>query len=101
MIKRIHITNFKSLQDVSVELDPVTVLIGRSGSGKSNFVEAIRWLRDYLTLRNEHALQQGRGNWQTIMSATAPQPMTISFALAFDAPGLTEDFQFELRFQQP
>ena len=41
MIKRIRITNFKSLQDVSVELSPVTVLIGRSGSGKSVLLKLI------------------------------------------------------------
>src|SRR5258708_37206520 len=101
MIKRIRITNFKSLQDVSVELAPVTILIGRSGSGKSNFVEAIRWLRDYLTVRDDQAIQERRGSWGTVMSATASRPMTIAFALTFDAPGWTEDFQYELRFQQP
>ncbi len=48
MIHEIRIQNFKSIQDVTVELSPVTVLVGLSGSGKSNFVEAIRFLRDSL-----------------------------------------------------
>jgi len=48
MIHRIKIKGYKSL-DVDVELNPeVTVLVGRSGSGKSNFVEALRFLRDAL-----------------------------------------------------
>ena len=48
MIHRIKIKGYKSL-DVDVELSPeVTVLVGRSGSGKSNFVEALRFLRDVL-----------------------------------------------------
>jgi predicted ATPase len=101
MIKHIHITNFKSLGDVSVRLEPVTVLIGSSGTGKSNFVEALRWLRDYLALRDDGAVQQRYGGWPRVMSATAPKPMTISFALTFDAPGITEDFQYTLKFQQP
>lgn len=46
MIKNVSITNFKSLGDVSVDLDSVTVLIGRSGTGKSNFLDAMRFLRD-------------------------------------------------------
>lgn len=52
MITRIRIKNFRSLVDVNVLLDPLTVLIGRSGTGKSNFVNAIRFLRDSLNSRN-------------------------------------------------
>ena len=48
MISRIRVQNFKSIADVNVELSPVTVLVGRSGTGKSSFVQAIRFLRDVL-----------------------------------------------------
>ena len=54
MIRRIRIQNFRSLIDVDVELEPLTVLIGRSGTGKSNFVGAIRFLRDYLLSRGRN-----------------------------------------------
>ena len=47
MLKRIRIKNFRSL-NVTVDLDPVTVLVGKSGTGKTNFVEAIRFLRDII-----------------------------------------------------
>src|SRR5947209_5504853 len=98
MIKRIRISNFKSLGDVSVDLGPVVVLIGRSGSGKSNFVEALRWLRDFLTLRSIETVQQRHGGWDVVLSATAPKPIALSYSLTFAAPGLNEDFQYELRF---
>jgi predicted ATPase len=101
MINHVRITNFKSLGDVSVTLDPVTVLIGRSGSGKTNFVEALRWLRDYLTLRNDQDVQNRYGGWDQAMSATAPRPMMVSFELTFDAPNISEDFRYLLAFQQP
>ena len=52
MIKRIRICNFKSLGDVTVDLEPITALIGCSGTGKTNFVEALRFLRDFLRTRN-------------------------------------------------
>jgi len=48
MIHCIRIQNFKSLRDVTVDLSPVTVFIGKSGTGKTNFASAIRFLRDYL-----------------------------------------------------
>lgn len=49
MISRIRIQNFRSLIDVDVNLEPLTVLIGRSGTGKSNFVAAVRTLRNALS----------------------------------------------------
>ena len=39
--KRIHIKNFKSVVDLSLELAPVNVFIGENGSGKSNILEAL------------------------------------------------------------
>ena len=48
MIHRVRVANFKSIRSVTVNLSPVTVLVGKSGSGKSNFVESIRCLRDIL-----------------------------------------------------
>ena len=51
MISRIRIQNFRSIVDATVELDPLTVLIGKSGTGKTNFVHAVRFLRDTLNSR--------------------------------------------------
>ena len=48
MIHHFHVQNFKSIVDVDVDLSPVTVLVGKSGTGKSNFVQALRFLRDVL-----------------------------------------------------
>jgi predicted ATPase len=41
MIERFHVTAFKSLEDVTVELGRVNVFIGPNGSGKSNLLEAL------------------------------------------------------------
>ena len=43
----IRIQNFKSLRDATVDLSPVTVFIGKSGTGKTNFASAIQFLGDY------------------------------------------------------
>ena len=64
MIEQIRIQNFKSIRDVSVDVSPVTVLIGRSGVGESNFLRGIRFLRNYL-LCESNALQT-EGGWQRI-----------------------------------
>ncbi len=41
MIQTVRIQNFKSLRDVSVELERFTVFVGANGSGKTSVLEAI------------------------------------------------------------
>lgn len=40
MIHKIHIENFMSLKDVSVDLEPLTIFVGPNGSGKSALFKA-------------------------------------------------------------
>lgn len=98
MIKRIHIKNFKSLRDVCVELDPVTVLIGRGGTGKSNFVNAIAFLRDYLIRKDQALFDSG---WSEIFCVTAREAGEISFEVAFEMPGSDATFVYKLLFSAP
>jgi len=90
MIHWIKIQNFKSLRDVTVRLSPVTVLIGKSGTGKTNFVSAIRFLRDYLR----------RGappeNWESWRCATNPSEPT-EFSLEFTIPRISGVFRYTIR----
>jgi predicted ATPase len=44
MIRRIHITRYKSLRDVTVALQPLSVLFGPNAAGKSNFIDALQLL---------------------------------------------------------
>lgn len=43
-IKRITIKNYRSITDLTVEMPDLMVLVGENGSGKSNFVDALRFL---------------------------------------------------------
>ena len=43
-IKKIEIKNYKSLEDVSVGLGKFNVIIGPNMSGKSNFLDSLRFL---------------------------------------------------------
>jgi predicted ATPase len=44
MIDSVSIRNFKCLRSVDVELEPLTVLIGKNDTGKSSFLEALTFL---------------------------------------------------------
>ncbi|HEY2290715.1 MAG TPA: AAA family ATPase [Thermoanaerobaculia bacterium] len=45
MLKRIRLKDFKSFVDEEVEIAPLTLLVGANASGKSNFLDAIRFLK--------------------------------------------------------
>ncbi|HEX4793952.1 MAG TPA: AAA family ATPase [Humisphaera sp.] len=99
MIKRLSVVNFKSLRDVAVEFDPLTVLIGKSGAGKSNVVDALRFLRRYLASRSDNFVGQGEG-WARLMCETASQ-RDIAFSVDFSLPGAESDFSYWLKFGPP
>lgn len=95
MIKQIRIQNFRSLVDVTVELDPLTVLIGRSGTGKSNFVQAIRFLRDCLNARAVNFNSYG-GTARVLHVDHQKEP--LAFDLTFSIAGLDETFRYALQY---
>ncbi|MFW6169337.1 MAG: AAA family ATPase [Planctomycetota bacterium] len=93
MIHRIRVQNFKSIVDVTVELSPVTVLVGRSGTGKSNFVEAIRLLRDVLP--SQKAAQGLQKQWAQCRPATNPKG-PLRFEVQFSISGIDDRFKYDL-----
>ncbi len=96
MIHRIRIQNFRSLGDVNVHLSPVTVFIGLSGTGKTNFATAVRLLRDYLRSGAQGSLQQ-----QHAANKCATNPSgAVEFEVEFDVPGFPERFLYELRLDE-
>ena len=98
MIRRIRVQNFKSLEDTSVDLGDVTVLVGRSGTGKTNFVMAIGFLRDYLYFGKPQNPKQ-LSDWNRLLPATKPNAET-SFEVEFDVKGIEEAFTYCVALHQ-
>jgi predicted ATPase len=94
MIHRVRIQNFKSILDVTVDLSPVTVLVGRSGTGKSNFVHALRFLRDLL-LAQRQQIDQLQQNWDRLRPAVQTKEPTC-FEIDFSIAGMEEHFRYIL-----
>lgn len=42
-IQSVHIRNYRSLQDIRLELTDITVLLGSNGTGKSSILHALNW----------------------------------------------------------
>lgn len=94
MIHHLRVQNFKSIIDVAVDLSPVTVLVGRSGTGKSNFVQSIRFLRDLLA-----SPQQNLGVLQHSWELTRPaieSEVPTWFEVDFTITGIEEKFRYGL-----
>lgn len=60
-ITRIKVSNFKSFDKLEVDLRPLNIVVGGNASGKSNFLEVFKFLRDIEThgLENAVSLQGG------------------------------------------
>lgn len=99
MIKRIKIRDFKSIRELDLSLDPVTVLVGRSGTGKSNTVRALRFLRNFLLGGQENAVNYEWG-WERIIPVGEKKPKT-SIEVTFSLPGEEEDYTYAIAFGCP
>ena len=93
MLHRFTVENFKSLENTSVEFGPITVLVGRSGTGKTNFVTALRFLRNYLCF-GQSVLQEF-GNWGQLIPATR-QKCQMAFEVVFDVKGIDARFEYRV-----
>ena len=51
-ISRVKIKNYKSIAHCDVQLGELQFLVGRNGSGKSNFLDALAFVRDVLEFNN-------------------------------------------------
>ncbi len=103
MITKLHIENFKCLRDVTVELQPLTVLIGKNDTGKTSFLEALGMLGDLANGRAtpllqhngfDNVLSRGAEKRQIAWDATIapspriPLPGQASYRLAFSVDRL-------------
>ena len=60
-ITRVVLKNYKSIAACDVQLQPLTFLVGRNGSGKSNFLDALRFVADALNSSLDHAVRARGG----------------------------------------
>jgi len=62
MLKSIRIKGYKSFEDVTVELQQLSVILGPNASGKSNFLDAIRLFSKFISKKSiNEAFKEHRG----------------------------------------
>jgi predicted ATPase len=87
MITRIEIDGFKSFVDFSLDLHPFTAVIGTNASGKSNLLDAFRFLAAAAKGDLYDAVDAVRGDAESLFHqfADGSRMDTMRFALEFDS----------------
>jgi predicted ATPase len=98
MIKRMWARNYRSLADVDVDLERLTVFVGLNGSGKSNLVDALRFISDALKLGLDSAVRERGGidylrRWQR---GQAGRRSDIEVGLSIEAQAMAGEYSFTL-----
>jgi len=83
-IERLRVTNFRSFRELELELSPLSVLVGANASGKTNFVQLFRFLRDVANEGFDSALAlQGGVELVRNLRLGASEPLTIEIEGGF------------------
>lgn len=95
-ITRVVLKNYKSIAACDVQLGPLTFLVGRNGAGKSNFLDALRFVADALNSTLDHAIRD-RGGINDVRRRSRGHPNHFSIGLVFALPqGTTGHYSFRI-----
>ena len=90
-LEKVILQNYKSIKFCSVQLGPLTFLVGRNGAGKSNFLDALRLTSESLNTSLDHALRE-RGGINEVRRRSTGHPthfgIRLEFQLAGDSDGV-------------
>ena len=99
-IKRIILDNYKSIRACDVQLKPLTFLVGHNGSGKSNFLDSLRFVADALNSSLDHAVRARGGIMDVCKRSDIPRQVNNHFSihLEFALPdGSKGYYAFQIR----
>ena len=85
VIRRVVLRNYKSIAACDVALTPLTFLVGANGSGKSNFLDSLRFVADSLRTSLDHALRE-RGTIKEVRRRSGGHPNHFAARIDFVLP---------------
>ncbi|MGL4423569.1 MAG: AAA family ATPase, partial [Gemmataceae bacterium] len=98
LIRRVRIRGYKSIAFCDVPLDRFTILLGRNGAGKSNFLDALQFISDLMEMRVSEAVKK-RGGWRAIQNRSMNNSeIEFGLELTFESQGVEwkGEYQFTL-----
>lgn len=80
-ITKIHIQNYKSFNDETIEFDRFNILIGANAAGKSNTISIFRFINHIIEYGIENAISLSGGIEYVLNSNIGKErPLSISFS---------------------
>ncbi len=96
LITRVVLKNYKSVEACSVPLRSLAFLVGQNGSGKSNFLDALRFVSESLHSSLDHALRE-RGGIAEVRRRSGGHPNHFAVRLDFHLPtGEVGNYSFQI-----
>lgn len=93
-ITRLAVVQFKSIEKCDIELGPLTLLVGRNGVGKSNILDALRFVSDALSQTLDHAVRL-RGGIDQVRRRSQSKPTRPGIRIELTlADGATASYGF-------
>jgi AAA15 family ATPase/GTPase len=81
-VKNLNISNFKSFKDLAINLNNFNVLIGANASGKSNFIQVFRFIKDLVKYGLGDAISY-QGGIEYLKNIKTPFDEPISIKITF------------------
>jgi len=96
MIKTLQLTNFRNHAQTNLQMEPITLLVGPAGAGKSNIFKAMLTLQSSIRRTLEEMFPPGLGEFHLVRSRWAGETDPIGFKVQIDQipdyPGFTADY---------
>jgi predicted ATPase len=100
VVPRVVLKNYKSIAVCDVTLRPLTVLVGANGSGKSNFVDGLRFVADALRTSLDHALRD-RGGIKEVRRRSGGHPTHFAIRLDLSLKESRGHYTFRIGAKKP
>jgi predicted ATPase len=98
-LRRVRIRGYKSIAFCDVLLNPLTILVGRNASGKSNFLDALAFLSDLMEMRVTEAVNARKG-WRSIHCRTgSTSHIDMGFEATFESFQSTWDADYSITLE--
>ncbi len=81
-LTRVVLRNYKSIGHCDVNLGPLMYLVGTNGSGKSNFLDALHFVRDALASSLDNAINE-RGGLSEVRRRSSGHPTHFGIRVEF------------------
>jgi len=96
IITRLRVRNYRSLAEVDIHLAPLTVLVGQNGTGKSNVVDVLRFVRDSLTRGLDAAVLDRHGMSAIRRWSGKGRPFDVHIQLSLRGQNWSGEYGFTL-----